>query len=176
MADVCYDLNESLLNSYLDLHIGDVCLNAYKDDSDNHCAHFVNHAMQMTFGYTCDKIVPAKQRIAVGSNVRVHETFDQCPSKEKIETTASKTGLCFVSLAGNFVKVGSTYQLANVPKKHIGVMVGNNVWHYSNSKHKVVKQTLAEFILHYSGQTNALWWGQLPAMAMPTPWTNVCEE
>jgi hypothetical protein len=68
----------------------------------------------------------------------------------------------FVSGEGNFVTRGSTTTLVNVPKKHIGFILNAMVWHYSNSRNKVIKQTTSAFRLHYSGQTNALWLGSLP--------------
>ena len=49
----------------------------------------------------------------------------------------------------------------NVPKKHIGIFINGTIWHYSNSQHKVVTQTPAEFIKHYPGQGFALFYGQL---------------
>lgn len=162
-------LTETLLNSYLNRHISEVCGNGYDDNDDNHCAHFVNHVLNTAFGVTCRSLVASSARHATGANVRVHETFAACPNpRELLECPESIEALIFISATHNFVrhKDGSV-TLNNVPKKHIGLFLDGVVWHYSNSRHKVITQTLDLFIHHYPHQTNALWVADLPAAASP---------
>lgn len=35
--------------------IGGICGNGYHNPSHNHCARFVGHALNLGFGYTCNK-------------------------------------------------------------------------------------------------------------------------
>lgn len=54
--------------------------------------------------------------------------------------------------------------MINVPRKHVGIFLGvtPQIWHDSNSKHKVVCQSPEDFSHHYSSPDNAMFWGQLP--------------
>ena len=89
--------------------------------------------------------------------------FAQCATKQEIPKTGpGLSGIIFVSGQGSFVTTGGTTRLSNVPKKHIGFILNSMVWHYSNSQNKVIKQTTTAFRRHYSGQTNALWFGSMP--------------
>jgi hypothetical protein len=94
--------------------------------------------------------------------------FANCPSVQEIrECNPAISGLVFVSAANNFVTRGGRTTLNNVPKKHIGFLLGGFVWHYSNTRDRVVKQAMSEFLYHYPGQINALWLGSLPVGARP---------
>ncbi len=158
-------IDETLLNSWLAKSMTDICLNGYDDQSHNHCAHFVAHAMNLHFGYTCRQ---HRGGTNAGANLRVHEIFAQCPKKHEIRQTGPRlTGLVFVSASSNFVTRNGTTTLQNVPRKHIGVIHSAHVWHYSNTNDQVVKQVMSEFLFHYSGQQNSLWYGSLPTAARP---------
>ena len=69
-------------------------------------------------------------------------------------------GLLFVTDSRN-VDISKKF-MEKVPKKHIGIYIGGDVWHYSNSKDKVVRQTTAEFSKHYPGSNIALFYGSIP--------------
>jgi len=156
-------MNTSDLNTYLDKHIGDLCKVGYKNNSDNHCAHFVSHVLGISSGTTCKNMVRSSE---TGASIRVHELFPLCPTVGKWSdlSTDTQIGLVFILNAGN-VNL-KTKTMANVPKKHVGIFCrdsGNNkIWHYSNSKNKVVSQTPEEFSKHYSSPNNAMFWGTLP--------------
>ena len=151
----------SQLNSWLGKSIGEICLNGYTRSSDNHCAHFVCHALSLSFGYDCKKATGKKN---FGANLRVHELFDRCSNREAIKTTSSGfKGIVFVSASDNFVTRKGITSLENVPKKHVGIIIDGLVWHYSNSRGLVIQQSLSEFILHYPNQQNSLWFGSTPS-------------
>ena len=57
--------------------------------------------------------------------------------------------------------------MASRPKKHVGIYCDGNVWHYSNTKDKVVKQTPDEFAKHYGNSGFAVFYGTFPAGADP---------
>ena len=151
------------LDSWLDKSMSDICLNEYDNTAHNHCAHFVAHAVNLHFGYTCRQHVGGSHP---GANLRVQEIFAQCPAKHEIlQSTGHLTGLIFVSGRQNFQTRGGTTTLRNVPRKHIGFIHNGMVWHYSNRNNQVVKQPMSEFSSHYPQQENALWYGALPACA-----------
>jgi hypothetical protein len=157
-------LNAALLDTFfLGKNISKICPNGYVNNADNHCAHFVAHALNLSFGVTCRQLVSPKNQKATGATVRVHEIFAQCPNvRELNETPARIEALVFISAPTNFVTKGSVTTLTNVPRKHIGILLDGVVWHYSNTKDKVVKVPVGDMLNHYPGQTNALWVGDLP--------------
>jgi hypothetical protein len=154
-------IDATLLNSYVGKNIKDICLFGFTDDSKNHCAHFVSHALNLDFGYTCKG----------SANLRVHEIFQRCPVAYEFNSCPSVvSGLIFVSQYRNFDSTRQT--MRNVPKKHIGIIYNGNIWHYSNksSNEKVIVQQMVHFIDHYRRQRNALWFGEIPDGARPHPW------
>jgi len=154
-------ITQATLDSWLGKNMSDICPNGYDGTSLNHCAHFVAHAANLSFGYTCKMQAGGTGEAA---NLRVHEIFAKCTRKKEIPDTGSGlSGIVFISGQGSFVTKGGATKLSNVPKKHIGFILNAMVWHYSNSRNKVIKQTTTAFRGHYSGQTNALWFGSMPA-------------
>jgi hypothetical protein len=148
----------STLDSYLGRHIRDICGNGYADDSDNHCAHFVSHALGLRFGATCHMLGNGK---APGANVRVQELFGRCSIVGTWESRAAYVSSClaFITNAAN-VNIGSRL-MHNVPRKHMGVYAQGFVWHYSNAMREVVKQSPEAFGRHYPAPDNAMFYGTI---------------
>lgn len=157
-------LSASTLDSYVGMSISQICPFGYDNATDNHCAHFVSHALQLGFGLTC---VQMRGGTTGGANLRVHEVFAQCSNtREILECPTTGEGLIFVSDRSNFR--GAPTQISNVPRKHIGLLLDGCVWHYSNTRQRVVIQTVGEFLFHYPRQSNALWFGTLPMQSRLT--------
>lgn len=152
-------ITPALLDSYLGHHINDICPWKYK--TDNHCAHFVSHVLQLSFGQKCHS--PG------GYNVRVHELFGLCAEVQLVNACGSLAAakLLFVTGEGNVHIKGLSHVMDNVPKKHVGIAVGPNVWHYSNTKHQVVKMIIDQYLFHYAKQKNELYLGSVPQSADP---------
>jgi hypothetical protein len=66
----------------------------------------------------------------------------------------------FITKAANVNTAAKT--MTNVPRKHVGIFVDGNIWHYSNTRDQVVKQTPSEFSRHYAPPHNAMFFGALP--------------
>lgn len=178
-------VSPALLDSYLDKPIGQICLSGYNSANDNHCAHFVSHVLGLGFGLTCAAMGSRAGRPLRGANIRVQEVFANCPEANQLNecSQALSAGLIVVSEARHFIsrpgvvndarnlmsRLGRVHQIRNVPAKHIGIYCNGTVWHYSNSRSKVVKQDLAGFIHHYprTAGTNALWWASFPPGTNP---------
>ena len=157
-------LTTALLTKYEGQNISKICANGLTNNADNHCAHFVNHVLQLSFGYNCTKQTGKKNQ---AGNVRVHETFAQCPKVGNWPDRDGTINKCYV-----FITYKSSVNLAqkkmtNRPKKHIGIYCNGSIWHYSNTRDKVVKQTPAEFAKHYKGSEFALFYGTFPTDADP---------
>ena len=147
------------LNYRLGQSISKICPNGYASAADNHCAHYVSHVLNFTFGVTCGQMHSGP---GPNANIRVQELFARCPSvgvwvDRPVEALQS---LVFVTNAAN-VNLAS-HTMENVPKKHVGIYFNGSIWHYSNSHSQVVTTTPAQFQHHYPGLGIALFYGTMP--------------
>lgn len=147
------------LNGYLGKNISAICTNNYVQPNENHCAHFVSHALNYSFGYTCKSAVAGSSH--VGANLRVHEVFSHCLTVGRWGNKPAVLTSCLVFVTDASNVHLATKTLDNVPRKHIGIFISGTIWHYSNSQHKVITQAPSEFIKHYPGPGIALFFGQL---------------
>jgi hypothetical protein len=152
-------VTQTQLTGYLGKSIADICPNGFKGAHDNHCAHFVAHVLGYHWGVTCQMMGSGK---APGATLRVQELFPKCPKVGvwSLRPASVKTCLVFITRAANVNLSAKT--MVNVPRKHVGIFADGFVWHYSNSQQKVVKQTPAQFKLHYPAPDNAMFFGSLP--------------
>jgi hypothetical protein len=152
-------ITQQQLSAYLGRCIADICPNGYTNDADNHCAHFVGHALGYRFGLTCQMMGTAR---GASASLRVQEIFPRCPKVGVWSLRPASLAPClvFITRASNVNLAGKV--MANVPRKHIGIFLDGFVWHYSNSQRKVVRQTPAQFSLHYPSPDNAMFYGSLP--------------
>lgn len=149
------------LDGFVDKHISDICTCKFIKDGDNHCAHFVCHVTELNFGLTCFKMT-GKGEHSKGANIRVREVFRQCRrvGKWADKPQELKKGFIFVTKAGNVDLVAK--DIVNVPKKHIGIFIEQDVWQYKNRVKHVIKQTPAEFNKHYDGAGFEIFFGEFP--------------
>jgi hypothetical protein len=152
-------ITQQQLNGYLGKSIAQICQNGFTSNADNHCAHFVSHVLGYKFGITCQIMGHGK---IPGFSIRVQEIFPRCPSVGVWSLRPASLPTCLVFITGVSNVNLATKVMSNVPRKHIGIFFGGFVWHYSNSQHKVVKQSPAQFALHYPGPDNAMFYGSMP--------------
>ena len=149
------------LDAYVNQHISQICGCSFTNDGDNHCAHFVCHATELRFGLTCYGMTRQGSQDQ-SANIRVQEVFPQC---RRVGVWANKpadltTGFIFVTQASNVNLRAKT--IANVPRKHIGIFINQDVWQYKNRFRHVIKQTPAEFKQHYQGAGYEIYFGEFP--------------
>lgn len=154
-------MTAAVLDPYLGKHINEVCENGFTDNGDNHCAHFVSHVLGLEFGLTC-RTMGTPGAKGAEANIRVQQLFPRCPRVGEWADRPEDLSPClvFITKASN-VNL-ATKVMANVPRKHVGIFVGGTIWHYSNGKRKVVKQTPDQFALHYPAPHNAMFYGSFP--------------
>lgn len=153
------------LNNLLGKHISAFCgKEAYVADNINHCAHFVSHVLNMSYRTTCASMTHQAKKPA---SIRVQELFPYCPHVGIWEAKPADLiqGLAFITAASGVDL--SAKSMANVPRKHVGIFCGCSeanirIWHYSNSRNKVVSQTPEAFSRHYTSPHNAMFWGTFP--------------
>ena len=146
---------------YLGNHISKICKNDYHKDSDNHCAHFVSHVLGLRFGFKC-RDMTGKGDLANAANIRVHEIFSKCPKVGEWSDKPESLDVClaFVTSASNVTL--KTKFMNNHPRKHIGIFQKGKIYHYSNSRDKVVEQTPEAYAKHYSGSDVTVYYGTIP--------------
>ena len=152
-------ITQQQLDGLVGKTIAQICPNGFSSSTDNHCAHFVSHVLDYRFGVTCQVMSHGRQP---GANIRVQEIFPHCPSVGVWSLRPSSLSPClvFITRASNVNLAAKV--MANVPRKHIGIFFGGFIWHYSNRQQKVVRQTPAEFGMHYSSPDNAMFYGSMP--------------
>ena len=149
------------LDGYINKHISDICGCSYVNDNDNHCAHFVCHVTELTFGLTCFGMTSKGEQSKSG-NIRVQEVFPRCRRVGKWTDKPADImkGFIFVTQVGNVNLRAKA--LSNVPQKHIGIFIGQDVWQYKNRFKHVIKQTPAAFKQHYPGAGYEIYYGEFP--------------
>jgi len=107
--------------------------------------------------------------LAPGGSILVDDLFEITPNVHEMQSCPlTGLGLIYISAPGNFVPNGHQgYKIRQVKKRHVGIFLNGNVWHYSNLDHKVIKQYIPEFIRHFKRNTDALWIGDLPNQSRP---------
>ncbi|HEY3653704.1 MAG TPA: hypothetical protein VGL34_01845 [Steroidobacteraceae bacterium] len=143
------------LSDYENKPITEICQN-FTDTHFNMCAHFVSHVLGLGFGYTCR--VQSGHTVSPGANLRVQEVFAQCPEVGEWDaksTAATDSGLIFVTTKMNKVDLSTKY-FNNIPKKHVGIYIGDAVFHFSNSEKKVLMQDTQTFLTHVKHHYSAI--------------------
>lgn len=155
-------ISSSTLETFEGKAISEICGIGYTASDLNHCAHFVSHALNITIGVTCRMMKSGAPKEVSAATIRVHELFSKCPKVGLWDDEPDTLEACliFVTKASGVDVKAKT--MANIPKKHVGIAIGKQVWHYSNSKDKVVKVPVETFRKHYFGDGYELYYGDIP--------------
>lgn len=161
-------VNRAQLEEYLGRNISTICTEVgFANPALSHCAHFVNHVIGFDGKLSCGGLLGKPGRAA---NIRVHETFAQCPEVGKFEDRPEQPCLAFVTKASGVNLQNKT--MANIDQKHVGIFCDGLVWHYSNTQDKVVHVSPPEYARHYPGAGFAVFYGTFPpgsrSFAAPT--------
>jgi len=132
------------LEPFLGKNMGQICPFTFgKKNKENHCAHFVGHAMGYeSFAVTCknqasvDKRAPDK-----GVVIRVDEIFNISPNTGPWNERPARLSSCliFATVSRNIASSGGRLVMKQDQNKHIGIFVNGAVWHYGNTQDKVVR-------------------------------------
>ena len=152
-------ITQSQLDSYLGKSIGAICQNGYVNDHDDHGAHFVSHVLGCKFGVTCQI---AGKGSGPAATLRVPDLFPQCKSVGvwSLRPASISTCLVFMARASSVNIAGKV--MANAPRRHVGIYLNGFIWHYSNRRRQVIKETPSQFKLHYQSPDNAMFYGLFP--------------
>ena len=151
------------LQAYVGKSISDICSNGFSSSNQNHCAHFVSHALGIKLGMLCGDMAFKTKK--TGASIRCDELYNRLPQRGKWEDKPAMTDglLIFVLSAKNVVN----NLMAPVPQKHVGIHYGGMVFNFSNSQSKVVADNSVEafhskFKSAYAGNDISLYFGVAP--------------
>jgi hypothetical protein len=151
------------LEAYLGKPIAAICSNHYSTPSENHCAHFVGHALGLKIATLCGDL--AWKTRHTGATIRVHELYNRLASKGPWGQRPAKESTQLIFIVSKSSVVSNV--MANDPQKHIGIYLGGAIYNYSNTHHKVVKDRSVDafykkFDDYYTADDIALFYGLIP--------------
>lgn len=128
------------LDSYVGKTIASLCTNDFSSPNENHCAHFVSHALGLKIGMICGNMKLATR--GTGASIRCDELYNGLARKGEWADNPCPAGpvLVFV-LSASAVNHG---RMSPIPQKHVGILASGKVYHYSNSQKKVVTDPSVE--------------------------------
>lgn len=142
-------------------------------DAQNHCAHFVCHALGIQVGTTCESLlswpeikVYLKEGVPKGSKgytVRVNDLYNSLKDKGGWEGRKADPCLIFATRPSN-ISV-DRQKMGSESRKHVGYFAHGEVWHYGNTDDEVKRDTLAVFQAKFQknyGSTVLFLYGVLP--------------
>ncbi len=128
-------LNE--LRTRVGQSIGQICSNGFDSPAQNHCAHFVSHALGIRLGMLCGDMKFETRRS--GASIRCDELYNRLARRGPwADRPAAADGLLVFVLSARNVRNGI---MSAVPQKHVGIHFGGSVFHFSNSQGKVVEDS-----------------------------------
>ena len=148
------------LETYLEQSVKDFC-GKYGDvdDSENHCAHFVSHVLQLRIpgAALCSNVAGSGysyEERRQGFCIRVNQVFNSCKNRAYWNDKSLPSQVCFIvaTIEAN-VESKDPLTIGTMKQKHIGFYSGGWVYNYGNKNDKVRKTSLANFKLHYGEKT-----------------------
>ena len=166
-------ISRSTLSEVLGMHIKEIFGIGYHSESVSHCAHFVSHVMGYhgsavtCANYSWDLRQTAESKGLQGATLRVDDIFKRCPEVGEWSSKEVSLTKCLAFITKKSAVNIKKRQMAPIPRKHIGIFCDNRIWHYSNTRNKVVCQTVPDFKKHYgtseiAQKTYQLYYGKFP--------------
>lgn len=153
-------ISESDLQAFVGKSIGDICSNGFSATTQNHCAHFVSHALRISLGICCGDMKYETRK--TGASIRCDELFNRLDRTGPwAECPQHADGILIFVLSAKYV---SGKMMSNHPQKHVGIHHSGKVFNFSNSQGKVVVDPTVEafhakFRSIYSGGDISLFFG-----------------
>lgn len=115
--------------------MGEICENHYDAPAENHCAHFVSHALGIHIGLVCGSLSASAAAHGTGATVRCNELFNGLPLRGAWADRPLNRAplLVFVTFTQNVT--GNL--MGMMPSKHVGICFTQSVYNFSNSDHLV---------------------------------------
>jgi hypothetical protein len=155
-------MTERNLELYLGKNIAAIC--PFKYVGKNNCAHYVGHVLNLQIGILCSL---TRRKQPGRASIRVNDIYNSLTSRglwsKKPVIGGDQNLLVFITSASHVNTVGL---MNDNPQKHIGIFVGDKVYNYSNTHHRVVADTVDAFFAkidaEYDDDDIALYYGVVP--------------
>jgi len=123
------------LDALVGKSINDICTNHFSSEQENHCAHFVSHALNIKLATLCGDLKWATRR--TGATVRCNELYNNLPQRGPWDQRplAQSDGLLIFVISARDVVDNVMHP---VPRKHVGIHFQGNIYNFSNGQHKVI--------------------------------------
>jgi hypothetical protein len=120
--------------------MNEICENHFDTKGENHCAHFVSHALGIKFPVTCGDLKFSTK--GSGATIRWDELFNQLNPRGLWDNrpTDGRPLLIFVTFERNVIN----NRMGSSPHKHVGIYINGPVYNFSNSRHVVIRSSSAE--------------------------------
>ena len=143
--------------------ISDICANKFASPAQNHCAHFVGHALGITLGVLCGDMKFETKR--TGASIRCDELYNNLQQTGPWAKKPAKSDRLLIFVISSRHMTNGV--MMNVPQKHVGIHFGGSVYNFSNAHHKVVVDTTVDafhkkFKNLYHGGDISLYYGVAP--------------
>lgn len=117
------------LNSYVNFGIQDICYTGRTNPNENHCAHFVCHALGISHGGGDSACCDYASGSRGGVLIRVQELAAVTPWRAYFLASDP----CLVSECLIYVGLTAASRSAtDIPPGHVGFYLNGRVWHYEN--------------------------------------------
>lgn len=148
------------LGGYVGQSIGQICNLGFASPAQNHCAHFVSHALGINVSVLCGDMQYATRHR--GATIRCNELYNNLAVRGPW-SARPKSAVCLLAFVVSARNVVSNF-MHDVPQKHVGIVYGSDVYNYSNTHHQVVcdkspQMFLSRFQGLYSGGDISLFFG-----------------
>jgi len=143
------------LDAFMGKTVVDFCGKYGKAGDDfNHCAHFVCHVLGLRIpgAALCSNVGGSTytyEERAQGYCIRVNQVFNSCGNRARWSDRDLDGSCLIVATVAANIERQSPLSIGQMPRKHIGFHVCGQVYHYSNTQDKVIKQGVREFGSHY---------------------------
>jgi hypothetical protein len=175
------------LAAYVGKTVEDFCTFGYgkKKDSENHCAHFVSHALNIQVGTVCSALLPWRLNRNSGNSVRlgsrdnelaglftqngkhrdpfkgattrVNDVFNsiEADSKGAWEDRDDEKADCLIYATIPGNISKDRKKMGSMSRKHVGIHHDGKIYNYSNTLDQVVDDSLEQFQKKFKGSYGA---------------------
>lgn len=156
------EITKDFLDGFLKKTVEDFCPNFGKvGDADNHCAHWVSHALGFRIGKLCNTMTwEHRKDFESGRSLVVNDLFNSCPERGLWSDKPKELDCCliFATLQSAVSSSDGQLQMENIRRKHVGIYFKGSAYNYHNNTNEgVAVNGEAHFANLYGKGTVALY-------------------
>ncbi len=132
------------LDGYVGQNISAICPFGFTNEAHhtNHCAHFVAHLLNLSFGTVCHR--------HTGATLRVNEIYNRCGQRGGWDDLPLPLVYCLI-FATQPTNMAHGGDMMDGPNKHMGIWSDPYVYNYSTMARQVLKELVPDFQARLEG-------------------------